>query len=61
MFSYRTISGERDELDTVIEYDDSFVCIRHRSLSSPRSPDMVRYENMKIISDASWVPNLMLE
>ena len=55
-----TVFDERDELDTVIEYDDSFVCIRHRSLSSPRSPDMVRYENMKIISDASWDLHMLL-
>ena len=41
-------------------HDDSFVCIRHRSLSSPRSPDMVRYENMKIISDASWDLHMLL-
>ena len=55
-----TVFDERDELDTVIEYDDSFVCIKHRSLSSPRSPDMVRYENMKIISDASWDLHMLL-
>ena len=55
-----TVFDERDELDTVIEHGDSLICLRHRSLSSQRSPDMVRYENMKIISDASWDLHMLL-
>ncbi len=55
-----TVFDERNELDTVAEYGDSLVCIRHRSLSSPRSPDMVRYDDMKIISDASWDLHMLL-
>ncbi|MDI1495216.1 MAG: hypothetical protein K8823_522 [Cenarchaeum symbiont of Oopsacas minuta] len=54
------VFDERDELDTMVEYKGTTICIKHCSLSALRSPDMVMYDDMKIISDTSWDLHMML-
>ncbi len=49
-----TIFDDKDEKDTIIDFEDETIRIHHGSMNETKPNLLIQYSNMKILSDEKW-------
>ncbi|NND86336.1 MAG: hypothetical protein HKM23_03190 [Nitrosopumilus sp.] len=54
------VFDEKSEPEKILQYHDQYIVIHHASLSETKSKNLLKYDDLKIIQDASWEMRMFL-